>query len=801
MDALIADLRHGLRLLRRSPGFTSVAVVTLALGIGANTAIFSMVDAVVLRALPYADPDRLVMVWEESRLADFPKNTPAPANFADWRRMNRSFADMAATRGVSASLTGAGEPEQVLGRAVTPSFFPVLGVQPIIGRVVTENDDRSGAPVVVISDALWQRRFGGDAAALGRTILLNDSPYEIIGVMPRSFVFRNREIDYWTPISFSPDVAAVRTSHFLTVVARLKPGVAAEAAAADMRIVASALEKQFPDSNAGIGTVVIPIRDDLLGDARVELLILMAAAAAVLLIACANLAGLLLSRAAGRRGELAVRAALGATRGRLIRQLIVEATVLSLAGGVVGLALAPAGIAILERLTPIGLPSTTSSIDSRLLAFTCVVSIATGLLFSVLPALQAARASVHDALQQHTRGAVGGRGRWTRDALVVLQVAAALVLLVAAGLMLRTLANLRAIELGFQPDRLLTMRTTPPRPRYADPVTRLAFYDRVIAGLRAVPGVEHAAYSSMLPFLSPGNTMAFGIDALPRPRALAWDALYRVATNDYLVTLGVRLADGRLIDDRDGASAPKVVVINETMVHQFLPNQSPLGRQLWLGDPNGPRRTIVGVVKDVRERGHELALKAGVYVPAAQVPAALPEYLVLRVNGDPMAFVSEARRVIADVDSSQPISAVRTMDDIIDSSVADRHQQMVLLAAFASLALLLATVGLYGVLAYAVTQRSREIGLRIALGATGRAVVGLIVRRGLALTTAGLAIGAGAAWGVTRTMNNLLYGVGTTDPWTFAAVVALLGTVALVACVLPAMRASRVDPSVVLRSS
>jgi predicted permease len=433
------------------------------------------------------------------------------------------------------------------------------------------------------------------------------------------------------------------------------------------------------------------------------------------------------------------------------------------------------------------------------LAFTFVISIATGLLFSVVPALQAARASLHDALQQHARSMAGVRGRLTRDVLVVLQVAAALVLLVAAGLMLRTLANLRAIDLGFRSAHLLTMETTLPRERY-DAVRRLAFYDRVLASVRALPGVERAAYVSLLPFLSQGNTAAFGIEGRPRPVGQMWDALYRVGTNDYLQTLGVQLVAGRLIDERDGADAPPVVVINETMARTYWPNASPLGHRLWFLSPDSPRRTIVGVVKDVHERGYDVAMKSGAYLPYSQTPDtwALPENLVIRVAGDPTSFAAAARRIIADADPLQPVAAVRTMDEIVDLAVVDRHQQMTLLVAFAGLALLLASVGLYGVLAYSVAQRRAEIGLRIALGATPRRVITMVVARGLSLTAIGLAAGTAAAWAVTRTMANLLYGVGATDPSTFAAVTGLVAAVAAAACAIPAVRASRVDPARIL---
>jgi predicted permease len=802
MDSLIADLRYGLRLFRASPVFSLVAIGTLALGIGANTIIFSKVDAVVIRALPYDDPDRVVVIWEDATRVGFAKNTPAPANFIDWRRLNRSFADMAATRGANASLTGDGVPEQILGRATTPNFFSVLGARPQLGRTFSESEDRDGANVVVISHSLWQRRYAGEASIIGRTLLLNGDRYEVIGVMPPRFVFRNRAIDYWIPIHFSPEQAAQRGSHFLNVIGRLAPGVTIDEARADLQGIARSLALQYPDSNRDLGVVLVPAKEEIVGSIRLELLVLMSAAAAVLLIACANLASLLLSRAASRRGELAVRAALGATRSRLMRQLMVEGLLLSLAGGMLGLAIVPIGRTLLDSLTPVGIEEVSqSALDVRLLAFTFTVAIATGLVFSIAPAVDAGRASLLAALQQHSRASVGASGRFTRDALVVLQIAAAVVLLAATGLMVRTILNLRAIDLGFQPERLLTLRTTLPRPKYANPQKRQDFYQRVLTGVKALPGVDHAAYVSTLPFTSQGNTTWFKIENREITRDLVNDTLYRAGTTEYLSTLGVRLIEGRLIDERDGVGTPRVVVINETLARQFFPAESAIGRRIQFSEPSSPFHTVVGVVQDVRERGYEASLKPGVYLSIAQAPEAwaVPEYLVVRTRQNPGAVAESVRRIIAGVDPAQPVAAVRSMDDILDLEVADRHQQMVLLGAFATLALVLASLGLYGLLAYAVAQRSREIGLRMALGATPRAVVTMIASRGVSLAAGGLATGVGAGWIATRAMRGVLYGVAANDPSTFAAVVVVLGSVALVACIVPAVRASRVDPMTVLR--
>ncbi|HEV2982975.1 MAG TPA: ABC transporter permease [Vicinamibacterales bacterium] len=801
MDVLRTDLKYALRLWRKAPGFTAIAIATLALGIGANTAIFSTIDAVMIHALPYFDPDRVVMVWEDVSAAGYPRNTPAPGNYTEWARLSRSFTGIAATRGAGANVTADGSPEFILGRGVTANFFPVLGVSAIAGRTFTEDEDRIGAPVVVISYGLWQRRYGGDPAIVGRTMLLDDNKYEVIGVMPRGFVFRNRDIDYWVPIHFLPAVALDRGSHYLNVVARLRPGVSLSAARADMTSVAEELKRQYPTTNRRVGAAVVPIKEDVLGDTRIELLVLMGAAAAVLLIACANLASLLLSRAVGRRGELAVRSALGATRSRLVGQMVIEAIALSLAGGVAGIVVARASLSLVAQLTPLGFfQSPLSILDGRLLAFTVAVSILTGLLFSMVPAIQAAGGSLGDALQHGSRSSVGGRARLTRDALVVAQIAAALVLLVGAGLMLRTLANLRAIDIGFRPEHLLTLRTSLPRARYADSTTRMAFFNRVVTRVRALPGVENAGYGSNLPFTARGNTTWFQLEGVTLDPNDPGDALLRSGTNGYLKTLGVVVAEGRVFDDRDTADGPKVAVINDTMARKYFPDGSALGHHVRI-NPNQPFHTIVGVVRDVRERGYELQMKPGIYLPYAQAPTtwAVPESLVLRSGTNPADLAGPVRRVIGSVDPDQPVTAVRTMDEIIDLDVSDRHQQMLLLSAFASLALLLATIGLYGVLSYAVTQRSRELGLRKALGASAGSLVRMVVSRGLALTAMGLVLGLGLAWMGARTLQSLLYGVTAADPATFAAVVGMLGTIALAACYLPARRASRVDPMVVLR--
>ena len=806
---LLADFRYAVRLLRRTPVFTIAAIGTLALGIGANTTIFSLVRDVLLRPLPYQNPDQIVMVWEDRTAAGFPRNPTAPGNYRDWRVMNRSFTDMAATGFAFANITGDGAPELVLGRRVTANFFSVLGVQPVLGRPFTAADEATGQRVVVISYALWQRRYNGDRGIIGRTISMSgqnaaasasDVKYEVVGVAPAPFVFLSRDIDYWIPMQFSPEEAANRGNHFMDVVARLKPGVSIEAADSDIEAIASRLSEQYPDTNRDFSAAsVVPIREQVLGDTRVQVIALMSAAAAIVLIACANLASLLLARASVRRGEYAVRLSLGATRGRLARQVLVEALCLSTAGGALGLLIPVLTTTFVERIVPIGLQSfSVSLMDWRLLTFAAALSIATGLLFSVGPAFQSAHVSTADVLQQHARGNAGRRSRTFRDGLVVLQVAATLVLLVAAGLMLRTLANLNAVERGFDADNLLTMQV-PLMPKYADPSRRLAFYEPILDGVRALPGVRGAAFGSALPFQSTGFTSAFSVDGRQRLPGDDPDALIRIGTAQYLQTLGVTVIEGRLLDARDGVDAPLAVVVNETMVRRFMPGQSALGRQVRF-DSTQRLFTVVGVVKNVLERGYGLESKQAIYVTAAQGPRYFPATnLMVRVDNDPLDYAREIQRIIRAVDRDQPIRLIRPMTELIALTVGDRRQQTTLLVVFGGLALVIASLGLYGLLAQTVSARGREIGIRMAFGATSRSVMQMVMSRGIVLTGAGVGVGAALAWSITRAMETLLYGVGAADPLTFALVAGLLAAVSAVACAIPAVRAARVDPMLVLR--
>lgn len=799
IEHLLQDLRYALRIMAKNPAFALIALVTLALGIGANTAIFSTVDSVLMRALPFANPDRLVMVWEDNTRAGYPKNTPAPGNFADWTARNHVFSEMAATRGTRANLTGDGTPEFVFGRMVTASFFSVLGAQPLIGRTFSVEEDRTNAPVVVISYALWHRRYLSDKAVIGKPILMDGAKVTIIGVMPREFVFRQRDADFWRPIAFTAADLAQRGNHFLNVIARLRPGVTIEQARKDMSAVAAAMSKEYRE-NEHVGATVMPIKEELVGNTRLGLLVLIAASGCVLLIACMNLASLLLARGIVRQREMAVRAALGAGRGRLLRQVITEGLALATIGGVLGIAIVPAGIRIMARLVPESMPPTAEpALDARLIGFALALSLLTGLLFSLTPAWQAARDSLQKNLSQGGRAGMSAHARRLRDALVVTEIALALVLLVAAGLMLRTMAKLQNMELGFRSDHLLVARTALSRDRYQSVAARTSFTDRVLEGIRALPGVKGAAYGSTLPFQSGGNTSGYRIEGRALEPNDPGDALYRAGTDGYLTTLGVRLLEGRVFDRNDRAGTAPVVVVNESFARRYWPRESALGHRITVDFPEVVWRTIVGVVADVRERGYVSDAKPAIYAPVAQQSLWHVSELIVRAEGDPLSLAPAVRRIVANLDPEQPVAAGRTMEDILDLAVADRRQQMALLGTFAGLALLLASLGIYGVLSYLVTQRSREIGLRMALGASARSVVRMVMRRGMLLTATGLGIGLGASWVLTRLMKKLLYGVEATDPTTLASVSVLLAAVALLACWMPARRASRVDPILVLR--
>jgi predicted permease len=800
---LAADVRYALRQLRKTPGFSLIAILTLALGIGANTAMFSVVDAVLIRPLPYADADRLVMVWEDASRVGFPRNTPSPGNWQTWKRENTVFTDIAASRGRAFVMTGDGEPEQLPGLGVTASLWTVLGSQPVLGRVFTADEDTHNAPVAVISYGLWQRRFGGARDVLGRKMVLNDAAFTIIGVMPRDFYYRPfRTIDIWAPAAFTPKELNTVGSHYLNCVGRLKPGVTFEQA----RVAMTALGRQLlaKDPNHQSMPVLVPIREQLVGKTSTSLLVLLSAAACVLLISCANLANLLLARAAARGREVAVRSALGATRGRLISQFLTESLVLAGAGAIAGLAMARPAMKFLETLVPQTMLAMQLSLDWRVLAFSAAVAVGSGLVFGLVPALRGSapgsRNTIQQGLREGGRGVAGPQRHWFQHSLIVAETALAVVLLTGGGLLLETLQHFRQTDLGVRTDHVLTLNMLVARFRDFD--RRTTFVNTVLEKVRAVPGVVSAGTISAIPMTEDGNTSSYLIQG-DDPSRVDNDALFRVVSRDYFTAVGARLREGRFFDKGDHASKEPVALVNETFADKHFRGRSALGARFQFG-PIGPAfywYTVVGVVKEVRDRPMLSDLKPAIYIVNEQADQAWPQpgALIIRTSVEPLAVASAVRQAIWSVDANQPIARIRTLDNIVDTQLAEPSQDSTLLGAFAALALTLACVGLYGVLSYAVTQRTNEIGIRMALGATSTNILTAFSRQGMALTMGGLGTGLLLSVAASRLLSSLLYGF-TPDYGRIVALVSvtLLGVAGL-ACLVPARRASRVDPIVALR--
>jgi len=806
METFWQDLRFGFRQLLSKPGFAAIATLSLALGIGANTAIFSLVDAVLLRPLPFHDPDRLVMVWEDAAKIGFPRNTPAPANYVDWKAQNRVFEDMAAINWRSFNLTDEGEPEKVEAQAVTANFFPLLGVKPDLGRVFNAEEDQPGRNnVVVISYGLWQRRFGGDPALIGKEILLDGQKHTVIGVAPAGFQFLSKEVSLWVPAAFSPQELANRGSHYLTVVARMKPGVTLREARADVAAITQRINRDQPTWHGfELGSVVISLREQLAGDVRPALIVLLVAVGFVLLIACANIANLLLARGASRFREIAVRTALGAGRRRILRQLLTESVLLAVAGGLAGLLFAWSSFSFLKQIIPDNMALNTGvRIDARIFGFTLMLSLLTGIVFGLAPALQAAKIDLNEALKQSGgRTGMGVGHRRLRGALVVIEIALAFVLLVGAGLLVRAFLRLRALDIGVNAENVLTLRTMLPRNKYGELPKRDAFYRQTLERVRALPGVVSAGYTTAMPLTWKGGTNGFVIEG--RDQGPGQDAQSRQISTGYMETMGVKLRQGRFFGDHDDAQSQPVAVINETMARQFWAGENALGKRFKLGsvDSQNPWVTVVGVVGDVKEMGLEAPTKAEMFFPYQQLPRMLwnmPRDLAVRATDDPMSVAAAVRQAVWSVDRNQPVSNIRTMNEILAEEVAQRRIGMTLLTAFAALALALASLGIYGVLSYSVAQRTQEIGVRMALGAGRKDVLRMALADGMRLAAAGVAIGLGASFALTWLMAGLLFGVSANDPLTLGGVALLLITVALMACFIPARRATRVDPMVALR--
>jgi predicted permease len=804
MDTLWRDVRYAVRVLLKKKGFTAVAVLSLALGIGANTAIFSVVSAVLLRALPFADPDRLVVVWEDASFAGFPRNTPAPGNYADWKAQNSAFEDLAALREWTFNLTGDAEPEKVASQRVTANLFALLGAEPAVGRSFAPEEDAGAATVVVLSYGLWQRRFGGRADILERDILLDGQAHRVIGVMPRDFQLLDDAIALWTPLGLTPEQLATRSSHYLTVIGRTKPGVTLSQAQADVETIMARIARDYPEAR-GIGSLVVPLHSELTGDFRTPLLMLQVAVALVLIICCSNAANLFLLRATARRREIALRSSLGASRWTIVRQLLIESLLVAAAGGVLGLLLAWWSRAFLAQMVPAGMSLYTQlKFDPGVLSFGAAICLLAGVAVGLTPALRAAGVDLSESMK-----ADGGHGNLVKqnrlqNTMVVAQVALALVVLIGAGLMVRTVHELEDQYAGLRPEGVLTLRTDLPLSKYDEPQERVNFYNEVLERVGALPQVLSAAYTTSVPLEWKGGTSGFYPEGKPFTPELVYDANHRQVSPEYLATMGIPLLRGRHFDERDRLQTEPVAIVNETMARQYWPGEDAIGKRFKLGPPESdePWRTIVGIAGDVRQMGTDVPTKAEMYLPSAQMTVA-PWYaardLVIRTSGDPLQLVAAVRREIGAVDPDQPLSDIRTMADVIDEETAPRRVGTTLSSAFALLALALASIGIYGVLSFFVAQQTRQMGVRLALGAQPRDVLSLVLRKGLLLTLAGVAIGLVASFALTRLMQNLLFGVSAFDPLTFAAVAVVLTIVALAACALPARRAAKVDPLVALR--
>ncbi|MBA2502807.1 MAG: ABC transporter permease [Pyrinomonadaceae bacterium] len=804
MNTLWQDIRFAVRMLLKNPGITAVVVLVLALGIGANTTIFSVVNAVLLRPLPYEDPDRLVRLSEDS--PQVPEMSISYPNFLDWREQNGVFSSIAAMQFRSLNLIGVNEPERLPGRAVSAQFFDVLGVKPALGRSFMAEEDRPGANrVCIVSDGLWKRRFGSDPSLVGKQLTLSDQSYTVIGVLPSSYRF-GTPTDIFVPIGLRADEMMERGSHpGIYAIARLKPGVTVEQARSELINMAQRISQQY--SMAGNSATLKPLREVFVEDVRTSLLILLGAVGFVLAIACANVANLLLARAAARGREIAIRAALGAGRMRIVRQLLTESVLLACLGGIIGLLLALWGIDVLRTASIDSLPTVAViKLDTSVLIFTFLISILTGIIFGLAPALGASKTDLNETLKESGRGAgASPRRGLARNLLIITEVALSLVLLVGAGLLVKSFLRILDTDPGFNPDKLLTVQIA--RMAGKDEGRKVSdFFTELNQRLAALPGVEAVAHSNGLPLLGASDT-SFAIEGRPKPEpGKQPQTMFYVTSPDYLQAMGIRLIKGRFFNSQDTQGSPRVAVIDEAFARQQFPNEDPIGQRL-AGNDNNPSTEIVGVVAHVKHFGLDATerIQPQLYLPFNQAPdSVLPSMggrmnLIIRTAIDPLTLAAAVRREVQAVDRNQPVYNINTMEQTLAQSLATQRLSMTLLTFFAGVALLLAAIGIYGVLSYAVTQRTHEIGLRMALGAQRKDVLKLVVGQGMMLVVVGIIIGLVASFILMRLMASLLYGVSATDPVTFASVALLLAVVALLACYIPARRAMRVDPMIALR--
>jgi len=801
-EDMFQDLRFGLRMLLKNPGFTLIAVITLSLGIGANTAIFSVVNAVVLRPLPFAEPERLVWLWDtQPQLPTAPASLP---DFLDWKEQNRSFEHLAAfQRGNMFLNTGDGARDTAVG-LVTPEIFALFRVSPILGRTFTAEETLPGrSRVTVLSHALWQSRFGSDPNVVGRTVELSGAAYTVIGVMPAGFSFPN-QAELWRPLQIDPN-RLDRGPHYLRIVGRLKPGVTLSQAQAEMSALAARLAQQYPEKIAGHGVKLELLRDVIVGDIGSALFILLGAVGFVLLIACANVANLLLARVGARQKEIAVRTALGASRLRLVRQLLTESILLAVGGGVAGLAVAMAGVKWLVSFGPDTIPRVHEiAVDPRMAGFTLLISVVTGVLFGLIPALQVSKPALADALKESGRASAGLHRSRLRSVLVISEVALSLVLLIGAGLMIRSFAKLNQVDPGFNPSRLLTLGVTLLRNKYPEDERVAQVYAQLLERAAATPGIVSVGATSELP-IGGGNTSDyFTIEGRP-PMAKEARPIteYRVVTPRYFDAMAIPLLAGRDVAATDTKQSPNVVVINDAFARRHFPGENPLGQRLNLQGQERDPLLIVGVVGNVRDFGLDEPPTPEAYVPFLQDPLGKTYQrsmtMVARTQADPIAVAGSLRAALTELDKSLPVYAIKPMTEYLRDSLTRRRFNLILLSVFGGVALVLAAIGIYGVISYGVTQRTHEIGIRLALGANTRDVLKLVVRQGMMLTLGGVALGLFAALALTRLMKTLLFEVSVTDPLTFIVIAVLLALVAMLACWIPARRATKVDPLVALR--
>ena len=814
-NSLVHDLRYGARMLLKHPGVTAIAVLTLALGIGANTAIFSVVNAVLLNPLPYREPDRLVSLWE--KVPTHGRFRASPANFFDWKNQNTVFQDVAAFGQTSMTLTGSGEPEQLTGTRVSSGYFPVVGVEPMLGRSFAHEEHETGkGSVVILGHAFWQRRFGGDRSIINRNITLNDTTYTVVGVMPPGIypvspattgriVFDEQAQNFWLPMSFTAEWAAVRAAHVLGVVARLKPGISIEHATTEMNTIAARLEQEHA-ANKGEGIIVSPFMNEVVGNVRPALLTLLGAVGLVLLIACANVASLLLAQHAGRSKEIAIRAALGAGRGRLVRQFFIEGLLLSFAGTVAGLMIAALGSKALLQFVPAGVPRLAQvSLDWRVLAFTILLSLGTCLIFGLLPGWYASKPNLQTALEQSGRSSGPGASRLRfRQALVVFQVSVAVMLVVGAGLLIKSFWRLRQVDPGFQAEGVLSAQLTLPVSKYTNRQQINNFHKQLIERVSSLPGVKSATLAYDHPLAS-NWVDSFEIEGRAvSPENRSQSANFITIGPEYFDTVDVKLVAGRTFTALDDQDHPGVVLVNESFVKHYFPNEDPLGQRMKVGPSRiwrGQRLTsfgIVGIVRDVKLAGLDAPSEPAYYLSSSQVPLE-DMMLLVRTTTDPLSIVGAVRQAVWSIDPNQPIANVSSLEKVVDDSIAQRRLNMLLMGLFGGLALLLSAVGIYGLLSHAVTQRTQEMGIRMALGAQVGDVLKLVLRQGMMLALAGEAIGLVAAFALTRLIRGLLFGVTPNDAMTFVAVAGVLTFVALLACYLPARRATKVNPLIALR--